>query len=92
MDLDAVLARKPEVVLVDELAHTNVPGSGRHEKRWEDVLEILEAGVAVITTVNVQHIESLADAVERITGVAVPNACPMGGAPCGPDRADRLLG
>ena len=56
MDLDAVLARKPEVVLIDELAHTNVPGSGRHAKRWEDVLEILDAGIAVITTVNVQHI------------------------------------
>ena len=76
MDLDAVLARKPEVVLIDELAHTNVPGSGRHEKRWEDVLEILDAGIAVITTVNVQHIESLADAVERITGVGVRERVP----------------
>jgi two-component system, OmpR family, sensor histidine kinase KdpD len=76
MDLDAVLVRKPEVALIDELAHTNVPGSGRHEKRWEDVLEILEAGIAVIATVNVQHIESLADAVERITGVAVRERVP----------------
>ena len=76
MDLNAVLARKPEVVLIDELAHTNVPGSGRHEKRWEDVLEILDAGIAVITTVNVQHIESLADAVERITAVAVRERVP----------------
>jgi two-component system, OmpR family, sensor histidine kinase KdpD len=76
MDLDAVLARKPEVALIDELAHTNVPGSGRHEKRWEDVLEILDAGIAVITTVNIQHIESLADAVERITGVAVRERVP----------------
>ncbi len=76
MDLDAVLARKPELVLVDELAHTNVPGSGRHEKRWEDVLEILEAGIAVISTVNIQHIESLADAVERITGVGVRERVP----------------
>ncbi len=76
MDLDAVLARKPEVVLVDELAHTNVPGSGRHEKRWEDVLEILDAGIAVISTVNIQHIESLADAVERITGVGVRERVP----------------
>ena len=76
MDLDAVLARKPEVVLIDELAHTNVPGSGRHEKRWEDVLEILEAGIAVISTVNIQHIESLADAVERITGVGVRERVP----------------
>ncbi len=76
MDLDAVLERKPEVVLIDELAHTNVPGSGRHEKRWEDVLEILEAGIAVISTVNIQHIESLADAVERITGVGVRERVP----------------
>ncbi len=76
MDLDAVLARKPEVVLIDELAHTNVPGSGRHEKRWEDVLEILEADIAVITTVNIQHLEALADAVERMTGVAVRERVP----------------
>ena len=76
MDVDAVIARKPEVVLVDELAHTNVPGSGRHEKRWEDVLEILDAGIAVITTVNIQHVESLADAVERITGVGVRERVP----------------
>jgi two-component system sensor histidine kinase KdpD len=76
MDLDAVLARRPEVTLIDELAHTNVPGSGRHEKRWEDVLEILEAGIAVITTVNIQHLESLADPVERITGVNVRERVP----------------
>jgi two-component system sensor histidine kinase KdpD len=76
MDLDAVLARKPEVALIDELAHTNVPGSGRHEKRWEDVLEILDNGIAVITTVNIQHVESLADAVERITGVGVRERVP----------------
>jgi len=76
MDVDGVIARKPEVVLIDELAHTNVPGSGRHEKRWEDVLEILDAGIAVITTVNIQHIESLADAVERITGVGVRERVP----------------
>ena len=76
MDVDAVIARKPEVVLIDELAHTNVPGSGRHEKRWEDVLEILDSGIAVITTVNIQHIESLADAVERITGVGVRERVP----------------
>ena len=62
MDLDAVLARNPTVALVDELAHTNVPGSGRNTKRWEDVLELLEAGIDVITTVNIQHLESLADA------------------------------
>jgi two-component system sensor histidine kinase KdpD len=76
MDLDAVLARKPEVALIDELAHTNVPGSGRHEKRWEDVFEILDHGIAVITTVNIQHLESLADAVERITGVGVRERVP----------------
>jgi two-component system, OmpR family, sensor histidine kinase KdpD len=68
MDLDAVLARKPEVVLVDELAHTNAPGS-RHAKRWQDVEELLEAGIDVLSTVNVQHLESLNDVVERITGV-----------------------
>ena len=64
------------MVLIDELAHTNVPDSGRHEKRWEDVLEILDAGIAVITTVNIQHIESVADAVERITGVGVRERVP----------------
>jgi two-component system sensor histidine kinase KdpD len=76
MDLDAVLERKPAVALIDELAHTNVPGSGRHEKRWEDVLEIIEAGISVITTVNIQHLESLADAVERISGVAIRERVP----------------
>jgi two-component system sensor histidine kinase KdpD len=68
MDLDAVLARRPQVALVDELAHTNVPG-GRHEKRWQDVQDLLDAGIEVITTVNVQHLESLNDVVQRITGV-----------------------
>ena len=76
MDLDALLARAPRVALVDELAHTNVPGSGRHEKRWADVLELLESGIDVITTVNIQHFESLADAVERMTGVAVRERVP----------------
>jgi two-component system sensor histidine kinase KdpD len=76
MDLDAILRRQPDVALVDELAHTNVPGSGPHEKRWEDVLALLDAGIAVVTTVNVQHIESLADAVEEITGVAVRERVP----------------
>src|SRR6476659_1084565 len=69
MDLDAVLRRRPEVALVDELAHTNVPGSGRHGKRWQDVLDLLGAGINVITTVNIQHLESLADEVEQMTGV-----------------------
>ncbi len=68
MDVEAILARKPAVVLVDELAHTNVPGS-RHEKRADDVAELLAAGIDVITTVNIQHLESLNDEVERITGV-----------------------
>jgi len=63
MDLDAVLARHPRVALIDELAHTNVPGSGKNEKRWQDVLEILAAGIDVITTVNIQHLESIADEV-----------------------------
>lgn len=68
MDLDAVLARAPAVALVDELAHTNVPGL-RHEKRWQDIDELLDAGIDVISTVNIQHLESLNDAVESITGV-----------------------
>jgi two-component system sensor histidine kinase KdpD len=76
MDLAAVLARKPEVVLIDELAHTNVPGSGPHTKRWEDVLEILDAGIGVISTVNIQHLESVADAVQQITGVTVRERVP----------------
>ena len=76
MDLDAVLARHPEVALVDELAHTNVPGSGRHEKRWQDVIDLLDAGIDVITTVNIQHLESIADAVERIIEVPIRERVP----------------
>jgi two-component system sensor histidine kinase KdpD len=68
MDVDAVIARRPSWVLVDELAHTNVPGTG-HEKRWQDVEQILEAGINVISTLNIQHLESVNDVVERITGV-----------------------
>jgi len=68
MDVDAVVSRKPEVALVDELAHTNVPGS-RHAKRWQDVWDLLDAGIDVISTVNIQHLESLNDVVERITGI-----------------------
>ena len=68
MDLDAVLLRRPAQVLIDELAHTNVPGA-RNSKRWEDVAELLEAGIDVISTVNIQHLESLNDVVEEITGV-----------------------
>jgi len=69
MDLGAVLARRPGVAIVDEFAHTNVPGAGRHPKRWQDVEELLAAGIDVITAVNVQHLESLKDVVEKITGV-----------------------
>jgi two-component system, OmpR family, sensor histidine kinase KdpD len=76
MDLAAVLARHPAVALIDELAHTNVPGSGPHAKRWEDVLDVLDAGIDVISTVNIQHLESIADAVERITGVAIRERVP----------------
>ncbi|MEU6081644.1 DUF4118 domain-containing protein [Streptomyces sp. NPDC047108] len=68
MDVDAVLARRPAVALVDELAHTNVPGS-RNAKRWQDVEELLQAGTDVVSTVNIQHLESLGDVVETITGV-----------------------
>jgi two-component system sensor histidine kinase KdpD len=68
MDVDAILDRRPQVALVDELAHTNVPGS-RNEKRWQDVEELLVAGIDVISTVNIQHLESLNDVVEKITGV-----------------------
>lgn len=75
MDLEAVLARAPRVALVDELAHTNVGGS-RNEKRWQDVEELRDAGIDVITTVNVQHIESLGDVVEQITGVAQRETVP----------------
>ncbi len=68
MDHDAVLARRPELAVVDELAHTNVPGS-RHAKRWQDVQDLLDAGITVLTNVNVQHLESLNDVVAQITGV-----------------------
>ena len=75
LDLDALLARRPEVALVDELAHTNAPGS-RHTKRWEDVHELLDAGINVISTVNIQHFESLNDVVEAITGVRQQETVP----------------
>jgi len=75
MDTASILAWNPEVVLVDELAHTNMPGS-KHKKRYEDVLDILEAGISVISTMNVQHLESLNDAVEQITGVRVRETVP----------------
>jgi two-component system, OmpR family, sensor histidine kinase KdpD len=75
MDVDAVLARRPDVVLVDEMAHTNVPGS-RNAKRWQDIQELLDAGITVITTVNVQHLESINDVVQQITGVAQRETVP----------------
>src|SRR5438128_5595002 len=74
-DLDGALARHPTLILVDELAHTNAPGS-RHAKRWQDVLELLDTGIDVYTTVNVQHVESLNDVVAKITGVVVRETVP----------------
>ncbi|WP_369146991.1 DUF4118 domain-containing protein [Streptomyces sp. R44] len=75
MDVDAVLARRPAVALVDELAHTNVPGS-RNPKRWQDVAELLAAGIDVVSTLNIQHLESLGDVVEAITGVRQQETVP----------------
>ncbi|MFZ0694879.1 MAG: two-component sensor histidine kinase, partial [Alphaproteobacteria bacterium] len=75
MDLEGILARRPKIVLVDELAHTNVPG-GRHLKRYQDVEDILAAGIDVYSTLNTQHLESLNDVVERITGVRVRETVP----------------
>src|SRR5262245_32182954 len=86
MDVDAIIARRPQVVVVDELAHTNVPGS-RHEKRYEDVLEILDADIHVMTAVNIQHIETLNDAVARLTGVRVRETVPDTFL----DRADEVI-
>ena len=75
MDIDTILLQKPQVVLIDELAHTNVPGS-RNEKRWQDVMEIVENNINVITTVNIQHIESIRSEVENITGVEIKERVP----------------
>lgn len=75
MDLQAIINLHPEVVIVDELAHTNIPGS-KHEKRWQDVIEILEAGINVISAVNIQHLESLNDLVKDITGIEVAERVP----------------
>ena len=86
MDIDAVLARRPAVAIVDELAHTNVPGS-RHEKRYQDVLDLLDAGINVFTAVNIQHLETLNDAVARITGVSVRETLPDTFL----DRADEVI-
>ena len=84
-DLDAALARKPAVLLVDELAHTNAPGS-RHAKRWQDVDELLDAGIDVLSTMNVQHVESLNDVVAQITHVQVRETVPDSVL----DRADEI--
>lgn len=86
MDVDAIVRRKPQVCLVDELAHTNVPGS-RHVKRYEDVLEILDAGIHVMSAVNIQHLETLNDAVARATGVRVRETVPDTFL----DRADEVI-
>lgn len=75
MDIDAILARRPDIVVVDELPHTNTPGS-RHEKRYQDVLEILDAGIDVFTALNVQHLESRKDSVESITGIRIRESVP----------------
>ena len=75
MDVDAIIARRPQVALVDELAHTNIPGS-KHRKRYEDVLEILRANIDVLSTVNIQHIESIAPTVNAITGIVVRETVP----------------
>jgi len=75
MDIDAVLARRPQLALVDELAHTNAPGS-RHPKRYQDVIELLESGIDVYTTLNIQHVESLRDTVEQITGISMHETIP----------------
>jgi len=86
LDVDAVIARRPQVCVIDELAHTNIPGS-RHAKRYEDVLEILNAGISVLTAVNIQHLETLNDAVARVTGVRVRETVPDTFL----DRADEVI-
>lgn len=86
MDGEAIVARRPQVVVVDELAHTNVPGS-LHEKRYEDVLDVLAAGIHVMTAVNIQHLETLNDAVARVTGVRVRETVPDTFL----DRADEVI-
>jgi two-component system, OmpR family, sensor histidine kinase KdpD len=86
MDLDAILTRHPQMCIVDELAHTNAPG-GQHEKRYQDVLELLDAGIGVMTAVNIQHLETLNDAVSRVTGVRVRETVPDTFV----DRADEVV-
>ena len=86
MDVDAILARKPQMCIVDELAHTNVPGS-RHEKRYQDVVDLLDGGINVLTAVNIQHLETLNDLVSRVTGVRVRETVPDTFL----DRADEVI-
>jgi two-component system sensor histidine kinase KdpD len=86
MDIDGILARKPQVCVVDELAHSNAPGS-RHEKRYQDVIELLDAGISVMTAVNIQHLETLNDLVSRVTGVRVRETVPDTFL----DRADEVI-
>ena len=86
MDADAIIRRKPQVCVIDELAHSNVPGS-KHPKRYQDVLEVLDAGIHVMTAVNIQHLETLNDAVARVTGVRVRETVPDTFI----DRADEVI-
>src|SRR5215475_1821494 len=86
MDVDAILARNPQLCVVDELAHTNVPGS-KHEKRYQDVVQLLDAGISVMTAVNIQHLETLNDLVSRVTGVRVRETVPDTFL----DRADEVI-
>lgn len=86
MDVDGIRARRPQLCVVDELAHTNVPGS-RHEKRYQDVIELLDAGISVMTAVNIQHLETLNDLVSRVTGVRVRETVPDTFL----DRADEVI-
>jgi two-component system sensor histidine kinase KdpD len=86
MDVDAILARKPQICVVDELAHTNVPGS-KHEKRYQDVVKLLDTGISVMTAVNIQHLETLNDLVSRVTGVRVRETVPDTFL----DRADEVI-
>jgi two-component system sensor histidine kinase KdpD len=86
MDVDAIITRRPAMAVVDELAHTNVPGS-KHEKRYQDVVDLLDAGIHVLTAVNIQHLETLNDAVARVTGVRVRETIPDTFL----DRADEVI-
>jgi two-component system sensor histidine kinase KdpD len=86
MDVEGIISRKPAVCVVDELAHTNVPGT-KHDKRYQDVVDLLDAGIHVLTAVNIQHLETLNDAVARVTGVRVRETVPDTFL----DRADEVI-